>query len=118
MSRPTNCVRHAGHSTRRLRPMQDESTAVAVPSPRPQHGIALRSLEDYLGFAKLAVDSGLSLGHKNPASVVVALQFGAELGLSPMASLRNVHVFSGKPLPSADLLAAVALSHPDCHYFR
>ena len=97
--------------------MGEESTAVALAPPQ-QHGLALRSLDDYLGFAKIAVESGLSLGHRNAASVVIAVQFGAELGLSPMASLRNVHVFQGKPVPSADLLVAVALSHPDCLYFR
>jgi hypothetical protein len=97
--------------------MSDDSTAVAL-APQPQYGLALRSLDDYLGFAKIAIESGLSLGHKNPSSVVIAVQFGAELGLSPMASLRNVHVFAGKPLPSADLLVAVALSHPDCIFFR
>jgi hypothetical protein len=87
----------------------------------PQGGagaLVLHSLDEYMRFGALCIESGLALGHKNPASVVIAVQFGAELGLSPMASLRNVHVFAGKPLPSADLLVAVALAHPACLYFR
>lgn len=100
----------------------DESQSTTALAPIAAHSgaqaIALRSLDEYLRFGELCIQSGLSLGHKNAASVVIAVQFGAELGLSPMASLRNVHVFAGKPLPSADLLVAVALSHPDCLYFR
>lgn len=100
-------------------PTESPTTAVAtVPPQSGVHALALSSLDEYLRFGQLCLESGLSLGHKNAASVVIAVQFGAELGLSPMASLRNVHVFAGKPLPSADLLVAVALSHPDCLYFR
>ena len=99
-------------------------TAVAIHEPAavPAHpmtptlGMQLRTLAEYMEFADIAIKSGLALGHKNAASVVIALQMGAELGLSPMQALRNVHIIQGRPLPSADCLVAVARSHPACMY--
>lgn len=77
-----------------------------------------RSLEEKVKFGELVVSSGLALGHKSAASVVVALQFGMELGLKPMQALRLTTVINGRPSLSADGCVAIALSHPDCVYFR
>lgn len=76
------------------------------------------SLEDKIKFGELVVTSGLALGHKNAASVVVALQFGSELGLSPMQALRLVAVINGKPSLSADGCVAVVKASAECEYFR
>lgn len=41
------------------------------------------------------------------ANVMFAIMTGAELGLSPMASIRGIHVIEGKPTLSADTMLAV-----------
>lgn len=51
------------------------------------------------------------------ANVLFAILTGKELGLSPMASIRGIHVIKGKPSLAADTMVAVALSHPLCEYF-
>lgn len=42
-----------------------------------------------------------------PANVLVALEYGAALGLSPMAAIQGVHVVEGKPTASAQLIGAL-----------
>jgi hypothetical protein len=51
-----------------------------------------------------------------PADVAVVLMTGLELGLSPMQSLRSIHVVKGKPVLSADLMAALVMRSPECEH--
>ena len=44
---------------------------------------------------------------RQPANVLVALEYGAALGLSPMAAIQGVHVVEGKPTASAQLIGAL-----------
>lgn len=43
----------------------------------------------------------------NPANVLVAVQYGASLGIEPMAALQNIDVIQGKPTLSAKSVAAL-----------
>lgn len=43
----------------------------------------------------------------NPANVLVAVQYGASLGIEPMAALQNIDVIQGKPTLSAKAVAAL-----------
>jgi hypothetical protein len=53
-----------------------------------------------------------------PADVIVVLLTGRELGLSPMQSLRSLHVVEGRPVLSAELLVALCLKRPEiCESF-
>jgi hypothetical protein len=71
-------------------------------------GVQLTSLEDAFRFAKAIVSSGFApRGMEKPESVLVALQWGAELGLTPMAALSNIAVVNGRPSLFGD--AALAL---------
>lgn len=51
------------------------------------------------------------------ADVMVQILAGQELGLSPMASIRGVHIVQGKPLLSADTMVALVLGSGLCEYF-
>lgn len=53
-----------------------------------------------------------------PADILVTLMAGHELGLTPMASIRGIHVIKGKPVLSADLMVAVVLGSGKASYFR
>lgn len=52
------------------------------------------------------------------ADVFVTLLAGHELGLSPMAALRGIHVVKGKPVLSSDTMAAIVLASGAAEYIR
>ncbi len=55
--------------------------------------------------------SGLaSKSFNSPEQVFIAIQYGADVGLSPMQSVQNVSVISGKPGLSADAMLAVVMA--------
>lgn len=98
-----------------------------APVPAPSHAPMLfsqspltpTSFSEVREFATLAVKSGLlSDAITTPEAAFVIIATGLELGLSPMQSLRGIHVVEGKPILSADLLVALAKRSPDCVYFR
>jgi len=71
-------------------------------------GVKLASLVDAFRFANAIVASGLApRGMEKPKAVLVAIQLGAELGLTPMAALQNTAVINGRPAIYGD--AALAL---------
>ncbi len=52
------------------------------------------------------------------ANVMFAVMTGAELGLSPMASIRGIHVIDGKPTLAADTMLAVVINSGAAEYFE
>lgn len=73
-----------------------------------RQGIELATLEDAYRFSKAVVLSGFApKGMDKPESVMVAMQLGTELGLTPMAALQNIGVINGRPGIFGD--AALAL---------
>lgn len=42
-----------------------------------------------------------------PANVLIAVEYGEALGLSPMAAIQGVHIIEGRPSASADMIAAL-----------
>jgi hypothetical protein len=46
--------------------------------------------------------------------VLCAIQYGMEVGLSPMQALQNIAVINGKPSIYGDALIALCLSFPEC----
>ena len=65
-------------------------------------------------MASVLCKSGLiPNGLNSPEKVFVALQWGHELGLSPMVAVNNVAVINGKPTLSADIMSAVVKRSPE-----
>jgi hypothetical protein len=65
-------------------------------------------------MASVLCKSGLiPSGLNSPEKVFVALQWGHELGLSPMVAVNNVAVINGKPTLSADIMSAVVKRSPE-----
>ena len=73
------------------------------------------NMSEAMEFAKLVAGSGMipKQYENKPAAVLVAIQMGAELGLSPMASLQNIAVINGRPSVWGDALLALCSGHPD-----
>jgi len=79
-----------------------------------------QSLDQAMTLARTLAVSALlpeSL-RKKPEDVLVVLMTGRELGLSPMQSVRGLHVIKGRPVISADLMVALAQRSPVCEFFR
>ena len=77
---------------------------------------ALVSLDSQLKFAETIAKSGLvPKGLQTKDQVFVAVQWGKELGLSPMVALNNIAVVNGKPTLSADIMHAIARKSPRYH---
>lgn len=78
------------------------------------------SLDGFTALAKQFSESKLipSDLQAKPADVFVTLLAGHELGLSPMAALRGIHVIKGKPSLTADTMVGVVLSSGAAEFFR
>lgn len=90
--------------------MNDNKSLAVVP----------RTLPEVQSMAEILAQSSLlpkELTGKVP-DVVVQILAGAELGLSPMASIRGVHIVQGKPILSADTMVALVLASGSCEYFQ
>jgi hypothetical protein len=97
------------------KPMNDkkESTAIA----RVDHkGIQITSFEDLWRFSKMVAHTEFVPAAFNgkPESICVAIQYGQELGFSPMQGLQSIAVINGKPSVYGDGLIALCMAHPDC----
>ncbi|MFW8695518.1 hypothetical protein ACOI9Y_33635, partial [Mesorhizobium japonicum] len=52
----------------------------------------------------------------NPGNILVAIQWGMELGLQPMQAMQNIAVINGRPSLWGDAVIALARSSPLCEY--
>lgn len=82
-------------------------------------GIQLTTFLQLVDFAELVVKSGLApKSFKDKESVVVAIQFGLEVGLAPMQALQGVAVINGMPSLYGDSAKALCLSDPSCKWIK
>lgn len=92
------------------------STALARPET-----FAPRTLQEALQFADLLIESQMipkSFVGKPPAAIVVAIQFGMELGMQPMQSLQNIANINGQPGVWGDAALALVLNSGLCEYYE
>lgn len=74
------------------------------------HGLAPQDLDGMWRLATMVAKSGLApRSLKTPEQIVVALQMGSELGMTPMQSLKSIAVINGNASVWGD--AAIALVH-------
>lgn len=64
------------------------------------------SLDDLLAGAQKLIDGGLACGHSTPEAVLGVVKYGAEIGMSAMTSLNNIHMVSGKPTLGVHAIAS------------
>lgn len=90
--------------------MNENKSLAIVPKTMPE----MQSLAEVLAKSTLIPEA---LRNKAP-DIIVQLLAGAELGLSPMAAIRGVHVIQGKAILSADTMVALCLGSGLCEYFQ
>lgn len=85
-----------------------------APIAMTDRGLDLTSINDLARFADCVAQSGLApKGMEKTQAIVVAIQMGMELGLTPMASVQNVAVINGRPALWGDAVLAVCQNHPN-----
>jgi hypothetical protein len=95
------------------------ATATAL-EVMPQQPIQRRTLEpttlaEAKEFADIASKSELvPKDYQGKAyNVLIAIQFGKELGVQPMQALQGIAVVNGRPAVWGDLALAIVMAHPD-----
>lgn len=101
----------------------DENKQITTKTERPTMmmpvgavGLMPRNYGELIEFAKMVAYSGMVPKNYegNVGAVLVAVQMGSELGLSPMAALRSIAVINGRPSLWGDAMKALVISHPEC----
>jgi hypothetical protein len=89
--------------------MENSRLAVAANTALMPH-----DLEGKMKMADIIAKSGLGPKDLNTKEkVFIALQYGHELGLTPMASINNITPINGRPFLSADIMYALIANHPE-----
>jgi len=72
------------------------------------------NLQEAMKFAETISKSGMVPDNfqGKPANVLVAVQWGYEIGLAPMQALQNIAVINGRPSLWGDSLLALIKAHP------
>lgn len=52
----------------------------------------------------------------NPGNILIAMQWGMELGMAPLQAMQNIAVINGRPSIWGDAMIAIARSAPSCEY--
>lgn len=74
-----------------------------------------KTMQEAMDFATVIAKSDLAPKDfkDKPGNVLIAMQMGAEVGLSPMASIQNIAVINGRPSLWGDSMLAVCQTHKD-----
>ena len=88
------------------------STAIATAAPMhiaPANPFEPQNLDQAMKLAETVSKSGLvpSALRGKPADILIAVQLGMELGLSPVQALQNIMVVNGRPSMWGDLVMAL-----------
>lgn len=78
------------------------------------------SFEDAMKISSMLAKSELVPKdfRQKPENVLVAIAWGQELGLAPLAALQNIAVINGRPAIWGDAALAVVMSHPDFEWIK
>jgi len=81
-------------------------------------GLALQTIADAMAFGKMVAGSDFAPKdfRNKPESCVLAMQHGAELGLSPMQAIQSIAVVNGRPSVYGDTAKAICLAAPVCEW--
>lgn len=81
-------------------------------------GLALQSFGDAMKFGEAVASSEFAPKdfRGKPASCMLAMQCGAEIGLAPLQSLQSIAVVNGRPAVYGDAALAVVKASPVCEY--
>jgi hypothetical protein len=96
--------------------MTEDKAKQALSIPYAGGMLMPSNFPEALQMASLIAKSGMvpKSYDGNAGAVLVAIAMGAEIGLTPMASIQNVAVINGRPSLWGDAVLAVCTSHREC----
>lgn len=80
----------------------------------------ITSMQQAMDYAKMISESELAPKdyRGKPGNVIIAMQFGAEIGLKPMQAIQNIAVINGRPSIWGDAMIALVMNSPLCEYIH
>lgn len=92
-------------------------TDIAV-SPSKGFSLTPQSLDEAMRFADILAKSSIVPKdfNGNPGNILVAIQWGLELGLQPMQAMQNIAVINGRPALWGDAVIALVRGSPLCEF--
>lgn len=89
-----------------------------VPQSRQQFDLSPQTFDQALTFCDYLADSDLVPKDfkGKPANCLIAIQWGAELGLKPLQALQNLAIINGRPALWGDAVLAIVRASPLCEY--
>lgn len=96
------------------------NTVVAMPQQKNGFLMEPQSLNEAMEFANLLANSNLvpKAYQQKPGDIMVACQWGAEIGLKPLQSLQNIAVINNIPAVWGDALVALVRGSGLCEYIK
>ena len=96
--------------------MSNDNTALTA--TRQHFDLSPQTFDQALTFSKYLADSDLVPKDfkGRPGNCLVAIQWGAELGLKPLQAMQNLAVINGRPALWGDAVIALVRSSPLCEY--
>lgn len=102
--------------------LQVQSTQENYPvreiQPAPSFDLSPRSLDEAMRASDLLAKSDLIPKdyQGKPGNILVAMQWGAEIGLKPLQAMQNIAVINGRPSLWGDAQLALVRNSPHCEY--
>lgn len=92
--------------------MPSQKQGLSVVAQRPSFSLAPQNLTEAMKFAEMMAASELVPKNfrSKPGDVLIAVEMGREVGLSPMAAIQNIGVINGKPGLYGDAGKAILLA--------
>lgn len=89
-----------------------------MPAVKQSFSLAPQSIDEAIRFAEIMSKSNLVPKDfsGNVGNILVAVQWGMELGLQPMQAMQNIAVINGRPSLWGDAVIALVKSSPACEY--
>ena len=86
--------------------------------PASQFDLSPQTFDQAITFSQYLADSDLVPKDfkGKPGNCLIAMQWGAELGLKALQSLQNLAVINGRPALWGDAVIAIVLGSPVCEY--
>lgn len=94
------------------------NAVTTLPQQRQQFDLSPQTFDQALTFCQYLADSDLVPKDfkGKPANCLIAMQWGAELGLKPLQALQNLAIINGRPALWGDAVIALVRSSPLCEF--
>ena len=87
-------------------------------TPNKTFSLAPQSIDEAIRLAKMMSESELVPKDfiNKPGNILVAIQWGMELGLQPLQAMQNIAIINGRPSLWGDAVIAIVKASPLCEY--